>query len=62
MTCYNPIMPRTKPPRKHSGRRGDPISLAPLTPDQAMAALLKVKLSDVEKLGEREAKAGKKKR
>jgi len=42
------------------------ISLAPLTPDQAMAALLRVKPSDVAKLEAREKRAkksaGKKKR
>jgi hypothetical protein len=43
--------------RPHSGRRGDPVSLAPLKPDQALAALLRVKPSDVQKL---EAKKGKK--
>jgi len=44
--------------KPHSGRRGDPVSLAPLTPDQAMAGLIKVKLADVKKL---EATEGKKK-
>jgi hypothetical protein len=41
------------------------VSLAPLTPDQALAALLRVKPADVKKLEDQEAKAkrgGKKKR
>ena len=42
------------------GRRGNPASLAPLTPDQALAGLLEVKLSDVKKPEAAEA-AGKKK-
>jgi hypothetical protein len=45
--------------RPHSGRRGDPVSLAPLKPDQALAALLRVKPSDVKKL-EAQEKAKKK--
>lgn len=40
---------------KRSGRRGDPISLAPLTPDTAMAALLRVKPADLKKREEEEA-------
>ena len=36
--------------KKTSGRAGDPVSLAPLTPDQALAGLLKVKPADVAKL------------
>ena len=56
-------MKNTKPTKgKHSGRRGDPVSLAPLTPDQAMAGLLKVKLSDVKKLEEKEGKGKPKKK
>jgi hypothetical protein len=43
----------------HSGRRGDPVSLAPLKPGQALAALLRVKPSDVQKL-EAQEKAKKK--
>ena len=43
----------------HPGRRGNPVSLAPLTPDQALAGLLKVKLSDVKKLEAAEAKGKK---
>ena len=49
----------------HMAKREN-ISLAPLTPDQAMAALLRVKPSDVAKLEAREKRAkksaGKKKR
>lgn len=36
--------------KKKSGRAGDPVSLAPLAPDQALAGLLKVKPADVAKL------------
>ena len=43
-------MPNKPPKRNRSGRRGDPVSLYPLTPDQAMSALLRVKLSDVKNL------------
>jgi hypothetical protein len=45
--------------KTHSGRRGDPVSLHPLKPDQALAALLRVKPSDVAKL-EAQEKAKKK--
>ena len=45
--------------RPHPSRRGDPVSLAPLKPDQALAALLRVKPSDVRKL-EAQEKAKKK--
>ena len=41
-----------------AGRKGAPVSLAPLTPDQAMRGLLRVKLSDVKKL-EAEARGAK---
>ncbi len=51
---------RAKPNKPaRSGRRGDPISLAPLTPDQALAGLLRVNPADVRKLEEAEAKAKK---
>lgn len=42
--------------RPHPGRRGNAVSLAPLTPDQALAGLLRVKPADVKKL-EADAKA-----
>jgi hypothetical protein len=48
--------------KPHPGRRGDPVSLAPLTPDQAMAGLLKVKLADVKKLEAAEPRGKKKPR
>jgi hypothetical protein len=54
---YNALMPK----KPHPGRRGDPVSLHPLTLDQAMGALVRVKLSDVKKLEAKE-RAGKKKR
>ena len=49
----------------NKGRRSGPISLAPLTPDEAMRALLKVDPKDVAKPEARERakkSAGKKKR
>lgn len=52
--CYNAVMPN-KPP--HPGRKGNAVSLAPLTPDQALAGLLRVKPADVAK--ERAKKKGK---
>jgi hypothetical protein len=50
--------------KTHSGRRGDPVSLAPLTGDEALAAALRVKPADLRKLEAAEAKlkAGKKKK
>lgn len=43
-------------PRTHPGRGGIAVSLAPLTPDQALAAALRVKPADVKKLEETERK------
>ena len=54
-------MAKKIPAKPHSGRRGDPVSLAPLTPDQALAGLLKVKLADVKKRESDERLARKKK-
>jgi hypothetical protein len=48
-------MPK-KQSHKHPGRAGNNISLDPLTPDDAMRAILKVKLSDVKKLEAEEKK------
>jgi len=48
---------KPKAKRPHAGRGGNNVSLHPLTPDQAMAALLKVKPSDVKKLEEEEKKS-----
>jgi hypothetical protein len=49
----------TKSP--HPGRRGNPVSLAPLTADEALRAVLQVKLADVKKLEAKgKKKAGKK--
>ena len=45
--------------KKQRPRRSEPVSLAPLTPEQALAGLLKVKHADVKKLEAEEA--GKKK-
>ncbi len=38
----------------HSGRRGDPVSLSPLTPDEALAAALRVNPEDMKKLEQKE--------
>jgi hypothetical protein len=54
--CYTVNMANTP----HPGRRGNPVSLAPLTPDAALRAALQVKLSDVRKLEAAEV-TGKKK-
>jgi hypothetical protein len=51
------------PPKKpHPGRRGDPITLAPLTLDQAMRGLLQVKPSDMKKLEKKESEGKKPKK
>jgi hypothetical protein len=54
-------MPSKSDKPKRSGRRGDPVSLYPLTPDQALAGLLRVKPADVKKLEAEEASAKKRK-
>lgn len=38
------------PKKKRSGRRGDPVSLAPLTMDQAVDAIFAIKPDDVRKV------------
>ena len=43
-------MPKQPTKRKHSGRRGDPISLAPLSMDQAVDAIFAIKPEDVKKI------------
>jgi hypothetical protein len=48
-----------KPPKKHPGRRRDPVSLAPLTMDQAVDAIFAIKPKDVKKI--LASKPGKKK-
>src|SRR5437868_6568523 len=52
-------MPAKKP---HPGRRGHAVSLSPLTLDQALGGLLKVKPADVAKLEAKEKNKGKPKR
>ena len=48
--CYNaPIAKKPHNPNPN-GRRGNPVSLYPLTPAQALAELLKIKPSDVAKI------------
>jgi len=49
----NTKMPDTNP-KSHPGRGGIAVSLAPLTPDQALAAALRVKPADLKKLEEAE--------
>ena len=39
--------PTTKP---HSGRRGDPVSLAPLKPEQAIRAIFQISKDDVKRI------------
>lgn len=44
----------------HPGRRGNALSLAPLSVEQALAAALRVKPADVKKLEAAEAKGKRK--
>ena len=46
--------------RPHPGRKGNALSLAPLTVEQALAAALRVNPADVKKLEEQEAKGKRK--
>jgi len=48
-----------KPAKKTSGRRGDPISAHPLTPDQLITGIFKISREDVRKV--LASKPGKKK-
>ena len=48
-------------PKKRSGRRGDPVSLAPLTMDQAVDAIFAIKPDDVKKVLASKPGKGKKK-
>ena len=45
--CYNVAMLSKKPPKKHPGRRGDPISAYPLTADQLVSGIFQIKPDDV---------------
>lgn len=47
--CYSQGM-AGKSKKSHPGRGGMRVSLAPLTPDQALAGLLRVKPEDVKRL------------
>jgi hypothetical protein len=56
-------MPRKQTAKRpHPGRRGDPVSLAPLTMDQAVDAMFKINPKDVKRVlaskpgGKRKAK------
>jgi len=42
-------MPK-KPAKPHPGRRGDPVSLYPLSPDDALRAVLAIKPADVKRI------------
>ena len=42
--------------RRFRGKQAQPVSLSPLTTEQALAGLLKVKPADVKKLEAKEAK------
>lgn len=54
-------MPKQPAKRKHSGRRGDPVSLHPLTMDQAVDAIFAIKPADVRKILAKRPGKGKKK-
>ena len=47
--CYNGVMAKRKIPNPN-GRKGNPISLAPLTMDQAVEAIFQIKSADVKKI------------
>lgn len=57
-----PEKPHQSANKRHAGRGGNNVSLHPLTPDQAMAALLRVNPADVKKLEAEEAAAKEAKR
>jgi hypothetical protein len=44
------MMPKKTPKRKHSGRRGDPVSLYPLTADKAVRLMFQIKPTDVKRI------------
>jgi hypothetical protein len=54
-------MPSKPAPKKRSGRRGDPVSLHPLTMDQAVDAIFAIKPEDVKKVLASKPGKGKKK-
>jgi hypothetical protein len=43
-----PVPKKSDKPR--SGRRGDPVSLHPLTPEQAISGMFKIKPADVKRI------------
>ena len=49
------------PARKHPGRRGDPVSLHPLSADQAISLMFQIKPADVRKIPAKRPGKGKKK-
>lgn len=53
------MIEKSKQP-KPSGRRGDPVSLHPLTPEQAIGGMFKIKPADVKRIVA--SKPGKKKK
>jgi hypothetical protein len=46
---YNTIMAKRQP-KPRSGRRGDPVTLAPLTMDQAVDAIFKIAPKDAKRV------------
>lgn len=52
---------KKKESKEHSGRRGDPVSLAPLTPEQAIQGIFKIKPEDVKRIVGSKPGKGKKK-
>jgi hypothetical protein len=53
------MMPKKKPTKKHPGRRGDPVSLYPLSADKAVRLMFQIKPKDVKEI--LASKPGKKK-
>lgn len=43
-------MAKSKQSKPRSGRRGDPVSLAPLKPDEAIRAIFQIKPDDVKRI------------
>jgi hypothetical protein len=49
-SCYNLPMPKQPPKKKHPGRRGDPLSAYPLTPEQLVRGIFQIKPEDVKRI------------
>ena len=55
--CYNGGMSKKPHNPTPNGVKGNPVSLAPLSPDEALRGLLRVKPADVKRLEENERTA-----